>query len=276
MKWSKSYNCAVRKHKFNRADEEEQEALVTPQQVSIFESSSVSRNAIMLFGEYSSDSPPILTQTDYCCKRDYLITEINLQNKHRSGVSSNMTLEEFRDDMYRIKIKKHKTAYMYGHAKVYLKKHVFRYLSVFVENVRNQIVGNSTHIFVSFNGLQMGSGSISKQLNENWRRAGVYGNSDAPTRNVSTTILRKSSTTAVLEHHPEVSKDVADLLLHSENTQKKYYDVRRREISSARGAKHVGNLLRFGSIYPENECPPSVFATPKDIQHNYLPHRKWN
>lgn len=84
----------------------------------------------MLFGEYSSDSPPILTQTDYCCKWDYLITEINLQNKHRSGVSSNMTLEEFRDavledDMYRIKIKQHKTAYMYGHAKVYLKKHVF-------------------------------------------------------------------------------------------------------------------------------------------------------
>lgn len=133
----------------------------------------------------------------------------------------------------------------------------------------------------------MGSGSISKQLNENWRRAGVYGNSDAPTRNVSTTILRKSSSTAVLEHLPEVSKDVADLLLHSENTQKKYYDVRRREISSARGAKHVGNLLRFGSIYPGKECPPSVAperphtvapeSQPSSVQYSSAsPRRKWS
>lgn len=126
---------------------------------------------------------------------------------------------------------------------------VYEYLKVFVNKVRTQIVEQSPYILVSFNGTKMESGHISRQINATWQKAGVYGE-EKPVRNTSCTIFRKSASTAALEHNPEASKDVADLLLHSETTQKKYYDVRRRELSTARGAKHVGNLLQHMTIDP--------------------------
>jgi len=48
----------------------------------------------------------------------------------------------------------------------------------------------------------------------------------------------------VLEHKPEVSRQVADLLAHGTGAQGKYYDRRRRHKSSAIGALNVGKLFR--------------------------------
>ena len=232
------------------------EVLVSPEQIEKYERSEDARNAIKLFGLYDQDSGPLLNRQDYCTMRDYLYWQISLQNSHRSGVCSNLTLAEFQkaaceDGMVRIKVAKHKTAREYGTAKLYLKPHIFRYMKIFVEKVRRQVIGFSPHVFTSFNGKQMSSGQVSKQINATWQRAGVYGDSNVPSRNVTCTILRKSASTAVLEHNPEVAKDVAELLLHSEKTQRKYYNSRRRELSTARGAQYVGNLLRYRTINPE-------------------------
>ena len=234
------------------------DVLITPEQIEKYEQSQEARVAVKLFGEYMLESCPPLNRNDYCSMREYLFWQISLQNTHRSGVCANMTIEEFKTagsegDLIRIKVKKHKTARVYGPAKLYLQNHVFRYLKIFVEKIRPQIIGSSPYAFVSFNGVQMTSGQISKQINATWQRAGVYGDMKVPNRNVSCTILRKSASTAVLEHNPEVSKDVADLLAHSEKTQQRYYNVRRRELSTARGAQHVGNLLRYKTINPDDK-----------------------
>ena len=132
--------------------------------------------------------------------------------------------------------------------KLYLKEHMHRYLKIFIEKARPQIIGISPYVFVSFTGAQMTSGQIRKQINSTWQRAGVYSDTKVPNRNITCTILRKSASTVVLEHNPEVAKDVADLLAHSEKTQRKYYNVRRCELSTARVAQYVGNLLRYKTI----------------------------
>jgi len=46
--------------------EEELDAIITPEQVTIWESSEVKRNAIKLLGTFSSADPPTLTQSFYC------------------------------------------------------------------------------------------------------------------------------------------------------------------------------------------------------------------
>ena len=231
------------------------EALITPEQVAKYERSEGARNAIKLFSSFSNDPLPNLTRNDYCCMRDYLIFQISLQNSHRSGVVANMLVGEFNkaneeNDFIRIKVKEHKTKKEYGPAKVYAKKHIYNYMNIFVDNVRNSlpVIVSKNHVFLSFNGLSMESGAISKQLNSIWQRAGVYDSvSDPPNKNLTTTIFRKSVSTAVLEHQPTNSKDVASLLAHSEKTQGRYYNARRRDLSTAAGAHHVGNLLRFGA-----------------------------
>ncbi|XP_057304437.1 uncharacterized protein LOC130641583 [Hydractinia symbiolongicarpus] len=273
--WSKSYNPAAKEHEALRC-EEEMKVLLTPEQIKTYESSENARNAIKLFGEYGSATCPQLSQTDYCCMREYLLMQICLQNTQRSGVCSNLTLQEFNNDcwegdMFRIRVKKHKTARLYGTAKFYLQRHIYDYMKIFVDSVRSQVIGQSPYLFVSFNGGQMDSGHISRQINASWQKAGVYGG-DKPARNLTCTIFRKSASTAVLEHHPQGSKDVADLLLHSEKTQKKYYDVRRRELSTARGAKCVGNLLRYKAVDPES----SPVREKTCVEAIDSPRRKWS
>lgn len=271
--WSRSYNPAAREHEAVRY-EEELDVLLTPDQIKQYESSQDARDAIKLFGDYSSPSCPTLSQADYCIMREYLLVQISLQNSHRSGVLSNMTIEEFdkgqtEGEMIRIKVRKHKTARIYGPAKLYVKKHLYDYLKIFVSKARSQIRSSAQNVFVTFNGTQMESGQISRQINSTWQRAGVYGE-NRPSRNLTCTMFRKSASTAVLEHNPECGKDVADLLLHSEKTQKKHYDVRRRELSTARGASHVGNLLRFKSV----TSPKKMKLNNSDIQVG-SPRRKW-
>ena len=162
--------------------------------------------------------------------RDYLLVQIELQNSHRSGVAANLLLDEFHNsqvegDYIHIKVKNHKTRKDYGPAKVYFQPHVFSYMKIFVDNVRTLIPDSvlSKVVFVSFNGKAMESGAISKQLNSVWRRAGVYQDMKvAPKRNMTTTMFRKS-----------ISTEVANLLAHSEKTQRKYYNARRMDLSTA-------------------------------------------
>ena len=123
-----------------------------------------------LFASFASEPLVELLRSDYCCMRDYLFVQIELQNSHRSGVSSNLLLDEYKKattegDLIRIKVKKHKTAREYGPAKLYLSKTIFEYLKIFVDAVRSQLPGNSPQVFLSFTGQQMASGAISKQIN---------------------------------------------------------------------------------------------------------------
>ena len=112
----------------------------------------------------------------------------------------------------------------------------------------------------------MESGAISKQLNSVWRRAGVYQDMKvAPKRNMTTTMFRKSISTAVLEHNRSASTEVANLLAHSEKTQRKYYNARRMDLSTARGASHVSSLLRYckKGVEMSSACTDVVASSPK-------------
>ena len=66
-----------------------------------------------------------LTIRQFSTVRDYLITKIEIVTCHRSGVSKNMTVEEFeraefKEGKYIIKVLKHKIFRKYGPAQVKL------------------------------------------------------------------------------------------------------------------------------------------------------------
>ena len=274
--WRKSLNRQVQLHSSIRA-EEDQDFVVTPQHMKRWENGEIKRKAIKLLGELSSDQPPPLNKDKYCALRDYFIVEI-VQNGHRSGVCSNMllsqlnaaTFETVEDITFRVfKVKKHKTVRTHGFAKVYLKEHVFNNLKLFVRLVLPGIQGKDNFVFKTFFGRQMSSGEVSTQLNSLWMRADVYDHDQTPTKNISCTMFRKSISTMSLEKQPEGSGAVADLLAHNSSTQAKYYDIRRRDKSSARGAYNICNLWK---------SPPSPSAedvtTKPPIPDQITPSRK--
>ena len=178
-----------------------------------------------------------------------------IQNGHPSGVCSNMLLSELNDanietvedtKLRVFKVKKHKTLRTHGFAKVYLKQHIFNNLKIFVKFVLPlQLPGEVNHVFKKFFGRHMSSGEVSTQLNSLWMQADVFENDKVPTKkiyiNISCTLFRKLIS---LERQPEGSAALADLLVHNSSTQGKYFNVRRRNKSSARGALNISNLWK--------------------------------
>lgn len=289
ISWRKSLNKKVQLQQSLKA-EDALDSLITPEQVAIWESSLCKRTAIKLLGSFSSTDPPILTQSTYCQIRDYFFVEIEIQNSHRSGVSSNVLVEdvqasktvEIEGTMLRvIKIKKHKTLRSFGHARLYLQEHVFQNLLIFIRHIRSRIPGNDPHVFVTYTGRSMTSGEISTQLNSIWQRSEVYGSDTKPPNNISCTQFRKSISTLILEHNPEVGQPVADLLAHGTATQGKYYDVRRRDKSSAIGAFNVGKMFRsqvtsaVDTTHVKQESSEDTKISPTD-ETSSPSRRKWS
>ena len=142
------------------ADEEEvREVLITPEQIDIFENGAMARKAIKLFRILAENKNHALGRVEYTTIRDYLLTTIAMKNAHRSGVSANMTMQEFsknkvddKTDNVIIRVKKHKTKRHLGAAIVVLPSKTFDMLKTFVETVRSKIQCNSDLVFVSWNG----------------------------------------------------------------------------------------------------------------------------
>ena len=96
--------------------------LKTPQQIKVFDVSSVARTAVKTLGDFQDlPSGTMPRQSEYTVVRDYLLTLICINNGSRSGVLSNMTFGEFRkgqeeDGFFVVEVNKHKTFTTHGPA----------------------------------------------------------------------------------------------------------------------------------------------------------------
>ena len=82
--WIKLYNKKISEQRWETEDEQ-QEVLITPEQLAIFQQGEMARKAITTFGYVSEDEnfEPSLLQ--YTIIRDFIMTLIALANAHRSG-----------------------------------------------------------------------------------------------------------------------------------------------------------------------------------------------
>lgn len=256
-KWRKTYNKVIDEQRWDR-EEAQMELLVSPDQWATFECSELARNAVKLLGTASESE--VFTMLEYTNVRDYLMTVIALQNAHRAGVASNLTLEEFGkrklDDSGQnilIKVKYHKTKSTHGPAVICIPVQKARLLELFVKYLRPQVPGQANQVFVSWNGKPLESGSVSKQIHSIWTRSGVYDGFEMPKGNINTTIIRKSITTRVHDQQPDNAQPVADLLAHSLSTAKKVYRLRQREKQAVAGINVINSVFER----PRPESTPS-------------------
>ena len=123
-RWIKAYRKESARQGLEKMDSDFSK-LITPQQITDFEKSSIAVEAIKLIGVGMENRLSQITQSEYVSVRDFVFTDIALNNASRSGAIANMTLAEFTGakivcNQHVVSVVQHKTAHCYGPAKICL------------------------------------------------------------------------------------------------------------------------------------------------------------
>ena len=154
-----------------------------------------------------------------------------------------MTMEEFRNvevspESIEIGVEKHKTADDYGNAGNIISHQVYKWLKLYLV-ARNQRVLKSDVVFVTWNGKSLTSSNISDRIHIQWARAGIWKNDNMW---LNTSLIRKSTTTDLVDKGSVYAKDAACLMMHSEKTAKEHYQLVQKKQSMHRESKAISGL----------------------------------
>ena len=200
-----------------------------------------------------------VSRTAHSIVRDYLLTNLLLNNASRPGALANMTLGEFykddeQADGFVVSVKEHKTKYK-GPANVAFTKNLYNQTKNYVRFMRNatdQLKSTTEgHVFVTWKGMKMASSLVSTQFDQFWKRSVcdiLYSG------RVNPTLFRKQLTTTVHENHKEKAQVTANHLSHSLATAEKNYNVVNKQKCAAAVSKSIANIQRgiaSGILYSE-------------------------
>ena len=261
--WSVSYKRESSTRKWKKLEEDTMNRL-TPANIRKFEKSSTAREAIKILGQHSDTSQTtVVSQQSYTLVRDFLFTQIFIDNANRPGVLAGMTIDEYKrmrkeGEHYVIAVMKHKTAYAHGPARIVLSGKLKSWLSVFVEIMRPQIASATRgNVFLTWNGKSMESGHITKAVQSVFKKGGM----DVK---VTSTSFRKAAVSTVHTDDPGLSGKLARHMAHSETTAKKYYFLTEKSKESVETSKKLGELMRAGSNEDATEIEESESQTRKE------------
>ena len=176
----------------------------------------------------------MLSDKSHCEVRDWLMTRLLIDNSGRSGVAVNITVNEFNEAVfypgteednarYRVDVKEHKTAGIYGAANVWIYDVLYLLIEMYMRTVRKQFVASDSQVekvFVSSNGLPLTLSQVSTCVWRTFQREGVELRGK-----ISATTIRKSLATGMHVHMPQERDHLAALAQHKTDTQAKYYRV---------------------------------------------------
>ena len=182
----------------------------------------------------------VITKSNYCLARSYLLTYTLFNNASRPGATANMTIGEFRqalykDSSYTISVKKHKTGYK-GPANIVMTVELYNEVSKYIEFLRNKLEGisnptNKETVFLYYNGAAMDSSMITSQFSLFWNRA--LGKKPKDFSKMNPTLVRKYTTSKVHGDFQSLKHDAAQHLCHSLNVaENKYALFDRRNLAS--------------------------------------------
>ena len=188
-----------------------------------------------------------MTQADYTLLRDYLISQIMIDNANKAGVVAYMTVQEFQrarpqDDRHVVRVLKHKTVNTHGPAQIVLTNHLYNHLKIFFEKMRSQLptAGPSeidAKFFLSWGGNDMKSSQMSKALQAIFQKAGIEGP-------MSHTLYRKSAVSECHQNRKEISGNLEDLMAHRESTAEKHYRVLDKSRLSVKASQVLHGMMR--------------------------------
>ena len=220
--------------------------LFTPDDLHKLDSSDVVTFAKSVLGKAFLMSP---TMQEFATARDYLLMYLCLDNASRTGAIANMTLGEFnasslKKGSYRIMVLDHKTLETAGPACIVAQTELMREFQGYLA-LRNRLTGVRTlltdPVFISWTGSKMSSSMVSAQINSFWGKA--VGHSIERPR-ISGALVRKSVVSKVYEDNRHLSKELAGLMCHSEDTAKRVYALQEKNIKAGETVHAIRQIMR--------------------------------
>lgn len=213
----------------------------------------------------------IISDKSHCEVRDWLMTCILIDNSGRSGDVANMTTGEFKEAVfsngtdddparYRVDVKDHKTAGVYGAAVVWIYDNLYVLIDMYTRTFRNQLIPTDSEVqqvFISSNGLSLTSSQVSYSVFRTFQREGVQVKG-----RICATTIRKSHATGMHTHMPGQKDHLAALAQHKPETQANYYRVHDKVSQTDLGRQAVKNLvsLKTKQDLPEEKQNVSIPA----------------
>ena len=244
--WARSYRKSIQ-DRFWEKRVEDLSNRKTPEQIRKFETSETTRNAVKLLGEFS-EKEQVLTQAEYTNVRDYLLTELCINNGSRSGALANMTLQEFNqasqeEGCYVVRVKNHKTYTTHGPVNLVLNPTLYKYVEIFITKMRNNIpdvdLGNKTTVFLSWRGCKMDSSHVGGQIGSFWSKE--FGKAASTG---GATSFRKAAVSAVHQKNKQIRGDLASLMVHNVTTADKFYLLEEKGKTAVRTSKELSRIMR--------------------------------
>ena len=255
--WSSAQKKKVLKRKLEKHDEDYRKPLSSESLHKVCHGS-LHVNAVKQLAATSTETnrgditEKIISDKSHFEVRDWLMTRILIDNSSRSGVVANMTTGEFKkavfyhgtdDDpaRYRVDVKDHKTAGVYGAAVVWIYDNLYVLIDMCIRTIRCQLIPTDSEVqqvFISSNGLSLTSSQVSYSVFRTFQREGVQVNG-----RICATTIRKSLATGMHTHMPGQKDHLAALAQHKPQTQANYYRVHDKVSQTDLGKRAVKNLV---------------------------------
>ena len=191
----------------------------------------------------------VQTMQEFSTARDYVLMYLCLDNASRPGALANMTLSEFegavlRDGSYRIMVLNHKTLETSGPACIVVRAELMKEFHGYI-CLRNKLTGvgirKADPVFIAWTGSKMSSSMVSAQINSFWGKS--VGHSSLRPR-ISGALVRKSAVSKVYEENRDLSKDLAGLMCHSEETAKRVYALQEKTKKAGETNAALRHIMR--------------------------------
>lgn len=243
--WKRSLWKKVRREKHQK-DLADLENMPKTEDLLQFDNSDHVKNSIKTLSILSASES--IGRQDFCLVRDYVLSTLILDNCSRPGALANMTLQEFRKakkekEAHVVGVCRHKTDYN-GPAFISISPELIDDMRKYVAS-RNRLPGignrDGDPVFVSWSGNAMTSNMINVQFQRFWK------NAVPQTSTITSTLVRKFTTTVVHENLPELKRKTANLLCHSEKTATEHYALYEKSKTAASTSSTLRKSLRSAS-----------------------------
>ena len=275
--WSSAQKKKVLKRKLEKHDEDYRKLLSSENLHKVCHGS-LHVNAVKQLAATSTETnrgnitEEIISDKSHCEVRDWLMTCILIDNSGRSGDVANMTTGEFKEAVfsngtdddparYRVDVKDHKTAGVYGAAVVWIYDNLYVLIDMYIRTFRSQLIPTDSEVqqvFISSNGLSLTSSQVSYSVFRTFQREGVQVKG-----RICATTIRKSLATGMHTHMPGQKDHLAALAQHKPETQANYYRVHDKVSQTDLGRQAVKNLvsLKTKQDLPEEKQNVSIPAS---------------
>lgn len=273
--WSRSYyKISGEERRVKRR--EQQELLLNKEKVERFYSSKPYRDAVKIIGELDDKYP--LTRTEFALVKNILIFILLMKNAKRGGIFSEMRISEFLDrerieDRIVISVGKHKTSYAHDEANLVLTTTENTYFESYYKFMRPKVATDVSgdYFFLNWGGNPTSASNVSAGIKQIGITSGLG--------KMIPNIFRKSASTNVYYHFPEMAENVACHMDHDILTAKHAYRLlnkKRTAVPSVKAieAAHTCEKSPYSKLLVEATLPSETNISTEDETKIFVASKK--